>query len=198
MSNNKCNDKRCADDALEEYFKNALAEKYRPEFAQYAYEILSLPGTQEMLAKKCGVTARTIQRWKKPRLENGKENPFFHEDFALAYLLGMVGQKAGFDEIGLTNLHHPNKHFNPALYFGERKRLHRYSDDRAIKVSELYAEKSFKERVDILTQKLACGEITPNEYNKIMQALAKGNEIIDTAAMKQDVEMLKDAQNAKS
>lgn len=179
------NDRNRTHDELENEFKHLFAEKYKPEFAELAFKVLALPGTQEMLAKQCGVTVRTIQQWKK------LGGPYYHKEFAEAYTLGVIAQKAGYDEIALRNLEHPNKHFNPALYFGERKRLHKHSDDRLVEIPELADSDDYAENAKVLKQKFSEGLLTSTEFNKASAALHKISEVVEMSQLKAEVEELK-------
>lgn len=195
MSIKKIKAKCYAQDRLEDYFSSEFLNRYKDEFAELAYKILSAPGTQEMLAKECGVTVRTIQRWKQPKFSDGTDNPDFKPKFAEYYLLGEIAQKAGYDVIALQNLQKPNKHFNPALYFGERKRLHAFSDDRTIKIPELKEANDYKAQAEVLRDKFADGVITAAEFKKATDALYKISEVIDLLPLKEEVRQLKEAQN---
>lgn len=179
------NDRNRVHDELEAEFQTQFASKYKPEFAALAFEVLALPGTQEMLAKRCGVTTRTIQIWKNPR------SPFYHKEFAESYTLGVIAQKAGYDEIALRNLEHPNKHFNPALYFGERKRLHKHSDDRLVEIPELADSDDYAENAKVLKRKFSEGLLTSAEFNKASTALHKISEVVEMSQLKAEVEELK-------
>lgn len=168
-----------------------LESAYRPEFAQRAYEILAAGKTQAQMAKAFDVRERTIQRWKQEFLMNGQSNPFYHDEFAVMYEKGMAANKAWWDEQAQDQIANPQEHFDSTLYVIERKRRHGAADSRTLNLQNLAKAQTYAEQASAIKDDLAAGEITPDEANKIANALEKLARVSDLESILSEITELK-------
>lgn len=168
-------------------------DQYGETCPEIAYQMLMEGRTQAEIASTFKVTERTIQNWKKPKLENGKPNPRYRPEFARCYLLGYTAYKAFFDDIARTNLKHPNKHFNPQLLMNEMRRRFGIPDQRVLDIPGLKEAKSYKAQARVVLENLTHGNLTVDELQKIMHALHNFESMVEMEELKNEIQDLKEA-----
>lgn len=175
------NKAKAHDEMLCNTFAEKLNSKYDKEKALSAVErIIRHGGTQAELASELNVVSNTIVNWKTP------SNKAYKPEFAEAFLLAKYAGLAYWDKLGRMQVEAPIPNFNYNMYVYERKRLHRITNDRTVKLPQLLEAKTFAQQVGVLRVAVSKGEITPQEFKILIDGLSKAHEIIEMQTLKQE------------